>query len=52
MRIAIGGLQHETNSFAPSKANFDDFARRYAFFNAGRCLQKVRLSFLLDMTGE
>ena len=27
MRIAIGGFQHETNTFAPSKANFDDFAR-------------------------
>ncbi len=27
MRIAIGGFQHETNTFAPSKATFDDFAR-------------------------
>jgi microcystin degradation protein MlrC len=27
MRIAIGGFQHETNTFAPSKASFDDFAR-------------------------
>jgi len=27
MRIAIGGFQHETNPFAPSKATFDDFVR-------------------------
>jgi microcystin degradation protein MlrC len=27
MRIAIGGFQHETNTFAPSKATYDDFAR-------------------------
>ncbi|MBM3393311.1 MAG: M81 family metallopeptidase [Betaproteobacteria bacterium] len=27
MRIAIGGFQHETNTFAPSLATFDDFAR-------------------------
>jgi len=27
MRIAIGGFQHETNTFAPSRASFDDFAR-------------------------
>ncbi|MBI1396157.1 MAG: microcystin degradation protein MlrC [Betaproteobacteria bacterium] len=27
MRIAVGGFQHETNTFAPSKATFDDFRR-------------------------
>lgn len=27
MRIAVGGFQHETNTFAPSKADFDAFAR-------------------------
>jgi len=27
MRIAIGGFQHETNTFAPSKATWEDFAR-------------------------
>jgi microcystin degradation protein MlrC len=27
MRIAIGGFQHETNTFAPSKARFEDFQR-------------------------
>lgn len=27
MRIVIGGFQHETNTFAPSKASFDNFAR-------------------------
>ena len=26
MRIAIGGFLHETNTFAPSKAGYDDFA--------------------------
>ena len=26
-RIAIGGFQHETNTFAPVNATFDDFAR-------------------------
>ena len=27
MRIALGGFQHETNTFAPSKATFEDFSR-------------------------
>jgi len=27
LRIAVGGFQHETNSFAPSNATFDDFVR-------------------------
>ena len=27
MRIAVGGFQHETNTFAPSKATFADFER-------------------------
>jgi microcystin degradation protein MlrC len=27
MRIAVGGFQHETNTFAPSKATFERFAR-------------------------
>jgi microcystin degradation protein MlrC len=27
MRIAIGGFQHETNTFAPSNATFDDFVK-------------------------
>ena len=27
MRIAIGGFQHETNTFAPSLATYDDFLR-------------------------
>ena len=26
-RIAVGGFLHETNTFAPTKANYDDFAR-------------------------
>ena len=27
MRIAVGGFHHETNTFAPVKARFEDFAR-------------------------
>ena len=27
MRIAIGGFQHETNTFAPSKATYENFVR-------------------------
>jgi microcystin degradation protein MlrC len=27
MRIAVGGFQHETNTFAPSKADFAAFAQ-------------------------
>ena len=27
MRIPVGGFQHETNTFAPTKATFDEFAR-------------------------
>lgn len=27
MRIAIGGFQHETNTFAPSRAHYEHFAR-------------------------
>ena len=26
-RIAVGGFQHETNTFAPRKAAYEDFAR-------------------------
>ena len=28
MRIAIGGFQHETNTFAPSKATYEQFRAR------------------------
>jgi len=30
-RIAIGGFQHETNTFAPSKATYEDFLRAGAW---------------------
>ena len=30
-RIAVGGFQHETNTFAPQKASWDDFARADAW---------------------
>ena len=26
-RIAVGGFQHETNTFAPQRATWEDFAR-------------------------
>jgi microcystin degradation protein MlrC len=31
MRIAVGGFQHETNTFAPQRATWDDFARADAW---------------------
>ena len=31
MRILIAGFQHETNTFAPSKTDYDDFVRGGAF---------------------
>ncbi|MEN3296169.1 MAG: hypothetical protein V7642_5422 [Burkholderiales bacterium] len=31
MRIAIGGFKHETNTFAPSKATWDDFEKGYSY---------------------
>jgi microcystin degradation protein MlrC len=31
LRILIAGFQHETNTFAPSKTRYDDFARGGAF---------------------
>ena len=30
-RIAVGGFQHETNTFAPQRASWDDFARADAW---------------------
>jgi microcystin degradation protein MlrC len=30
-RIAVGGFQHETNTFAPHRAAWDDFARADAW---------------------
>ena len=30
-RIAVGGFQHETNTFAPLKANWADFERADAW---------------------
>ena len=30
-RIALGGLSHETNTFAEGLTTFDDFARAAAF---------------------
>jgi microcystin degradation protein MlrC len=31
MKIAVGGFQHETNTFAPQRATWDDFARADAW---------------------
>ena len=39
-RIAVGGFQHETNTFAPAKATYDDFARSMAL--GGDVLKKIR----------
>src|SRR3954454_22074445 len=30
-RIAVGGFQHETNTFAPTRATWDDFVRADAW---------------------
>ena len=30
-RIAVGGFQHETNTFAPQRATWDDFERADAW---------------------
>ena len=30
-RIAVGGFQHETNTFAPQRARWEDFARADAW---------------------
>ncbi|HWD57418.1 MAG TPA: M81 family metallopeptidase, partial [Stellaceae bacterium] len=30
-RIAVGGFQHETNTFAPLRATWEDFARADAW---------------------
>jgi microcystin degradation protein MlrC len=45
MKIAVGGFQHETNTFAPQRANWDDFARADAwpgFVRGPELLQAVR----------
>jgi microcystin degradation protein MlrC len=39
-RIAVGGFLHETNTFAPAKATYDDFARSMAL--GGDVLKKIR----------
>ena len=44
-RIAVGGFQHETNTFAPQRATWDDFARADAwpgFVRGPELLQAVR----------
>ena len=44
MRILIAGFQHETNTFAPSKTQYDDFVRGGAFpaLARGRDLLEMR----------
>ncbi|MEN3364301.1 MAG: hypothetical protein V7606_1575 [Burkholderiales bacterium] len=42
MRIAVGGFQHETNTFAPSKATWEDFVRgsSYPALSSGEAILK------------
>src|SRR5713101_2092711 len=44
-RIAVGGFQHETNTFAPQRATWDDFARADAwpgFVRAAELIEAVQ----------
>ncbi len=44
-RIAVGGFQHETNTFAPQRATWDDFARADAwpgFVRGAELIEAVR----------
>ena len=52
-RIAIGGFQHETNTFAPSKATFEDFARGGAWpgLTRGRALFEAVAGVNLPIAG-
>jgi microcystin degradation protein MlrC len=45
MKIAVGGFQHETNTFAPQRASWDDFARADAwpgFLRGPELIEAVR----------
>src|SRR3954471_12809894 len=45
MKIAVGGFQHETNTFAPQRATWDDFARADAwpgFIRGPELIEAVR----------
>ncbi len=52
-RIAIGGFQHETNTFAPSPATFDDFARAGAWpgLTRGGAMFEVTAGFNIPIAG-
>ena len=52
-RIAIGGFQHETNTFAPSQATFEDFARPGAWpgLTRGAGLLEAVAGINLPITG-
>src|SRR3954470_12094670 len=41
MKIAVGGFQHETNTFAPTRASWDDFARADAWPGFVRGLELI-----------
>ncbi|WP_119458805.1 M81 family metallopeptidase [Rhodospirillaceae bacterium SYSU D60014] len=52
-RIAVGGFQHETNTFAPSKARFADFERGAGWpgLTAGPALFETVAGINLPVTG-
>ncbi len=52
-RIAIGGFQHETNTFAPSPATFDDFVRAGAWpgLTRGEALFDAFAGFNIGIAG-
>ncbi|MBV9551169.1 MAG: M81 family metallopeptidase [Alphaproteobacteria bacterium] len=52
-RIAVGGFQHETNTFAPQRATWDDFARADAWpgFVRGPALFDAVVGYNIPIAG-
>ena len=52
-RIAVGGFQHETNTFAPSPATYEDFARAGAWpgLTRGGALFEATAGFNIPIAG-
>ncbi len=53
MRIAVGGFEHETNTFAPTKARYEDFDRADAWpaLSRGPALAEAVAGINLPMAG-
>lgn len=53
MRIAVGGFEHETNTFAPAPATFHDFARadQWPALTRGEALFEAVAGINLPVTG-